>query len=70
MRNKNEDMLRVLAEELDKLNNGKSKRATLPTINMSKLSTGIANKYQFGFMTRNINLSRGGKEGNNAFSHD
>eukprot|EP00347_Sterkiella_histriomuscorum_P000305 403376393 len=35
-----------------------------------KISTGQANKLQFYFPIRQVQLSRGGKEGNNAFTYD
>lgn len=37
---------------------------------MKKIDTGYNPKYAYGVATRKVNISRGGKEGNNAFTHD
>ena len=57
-------------KEEKRIEKGDSKRPTLPTSSLSNVGTGQFNKYQFGFKTRAVSLGRGGKEGNNAFTHD
>jgi len=64
------ELIKIILKESEKINNGHSKRPTLPTSSLSNVGTGTFNKYQFGFNTRPVNLGRGGKEGNNAFTHD
>jgi ankyrin repeat protein len=64
------DMVKILLKENDRMNKPSCKRPTLPTSSLSSVGTGMFNKYQFGFFTRPVMLGRGGKEGNNAFTHD
>jgi hypothetical protein len=46
------------------------KRVVLPDVGLQKQDTGRSNKFAFNFPMRQVKLSRGGKEGNNAFTHD
>lgn len=64
------DLIKILLKEYKVINSGKSKRPTLPTSSLNSVGTGQFNRYQFGFKTRAVSLGRGGKEGNNAFTHD
>ena len=45
-------------------------RIKLPQIALTKKSTGQQNTYSHSFPQRQVKLSRGGKEGNNAFTYD
>jgi len=45
-------------------------RVKLPQIALTKIGTGQQNRYQHNFPMRQVKLSRGGKEGNNAFTYD
>lgn len=64
------EMVKILLKESERMDKGTSKRPTLPTSSLSSVGTGTFNRYQFGFFTRPVMLGRGGKEGNNAFTHD
>lgn len=64
------ELIRALLKEQKRINNGESKRPSLPQSTLSNVGTGVFNKYQFGFKTRAVSLARGGKEGNNAFTKD
>jgi ankyrin repeat protein len=70
IRDGDHELVKLLLKELARINQGVSKRPTLPTSSLQSVGTGSFNKYQFGFQTRAIMLGRGGKEGNNAFTHD
>ena len=63
---------KLLIAELQKEINRTPKliRAKLPQVNLSVAVPRRANRYQFGFATRAVGASRGGKEGNMAFSSD
>ena len=45
-------------------------RVKLPSVSLDFMATGVPSKMQFYFPIRKVNLSRGGKEGNNAFTYD
>lgn len=64
------ELIKLLLKEETRIRKGESKRPRLPASSLANVGTGTFNKYQFGFNTRPVNLSRGGKEGNNAFSQD
>lgn len=68
----NNEMIKLLLKELEKESAGGNKlvRANAPHFDLNQMTTGTQNKYQFGFKTRPVALSRGGKEGNNAFTYD
>lgn len=64
------EIIKLLIKEKTRIVSGEAKRPTLPSSSLSNIGTGVFNKYQFGFFTRPVMLGRGGKEGNNAFTHD
>lgn len=64
------ELVKILLKEQKRINEGESKRPHLPVSSLAKIGTGTFNRYQFGFKTRNVSLSRGGKEGNNALTND
>eukprot|EP01022_Parablepharisma_sp_SALTPOND_P019717 TRINITY_DN340_c1_g1_i3.p1 TRINITY_DN340_c1_g1~~TRINITY_DN340_c1_g1_i3.p1 ORF type:complete len:1142 (+),score=140.74 TRINITY_DN340_c1_g1_i3:6355-9780(+) len=67
------DMFHILLKEYTKEETSDKNdliRAKPPTYELKTMSSGRASKYQFGFPVRKVMLSRGGREGNNAFMHD
>lgn len=46
------------------------RRVKLPKVALSKQGTGFQNAFSHNFPMRQVKLSRGGKEGNNAFTYD
>ena len=69
---KNHEIVKMLLKELLNETKGKSDlvRAKAPRFDLNQMTSGTQSRYQFGFKTRQIALSRGGKEGNNAFTYD
>lgn len=63
-------MFQVVIDYLVKEKKDNIKRVKLPDSALQKAGTGFKNKYSFNFPMRQVKLSRGGKEGNNAFTHD
>jgi ankyrin repeat protein/predicted DNA-binding WGR domain protein len=57
---------------LGKINDYKNRIefANLPTVALQNIQTGYNDKYAYGVATRKVNVSRGGREGNNAFVED
>jgi hypothetical protein len=56
---------------LNKFNNRhKLKLATTPSCSLKEADTGFNDKYAYGVRTRKVMVSRGGREGNNAFVYD
>lgn len=46
------------------------KRASFPMLDLKKTDTGHQSKFAFRHKVRKVNLSRGGKQGNEAFLDD
>lgn len=46
------------------------KLTTLPGCSLKEISTGYNDKYAYGVRTRQVAVSRGGREGNNALVYD
>lgn len=77
-----ENLLRVVVKQRDfesfklvidymtKNKQGEISRVKLPQVALTKKSTGQQNTYSHNFPMRQVKLSRGGKEGNNAFTYD
>ena len=63
-------MFQVVIDYLIKEKKDNIKRVKMPDSALQKAGTGFKNKYSFNFPMRQVKLSRGGKEGNNAFTHD
>lgn len=42
----------------------------MPECSLKEVNTGYNDKYAYGVRTRRVMLSRGGREGNNAFAYD
>ena len=70
IRDNDVELVRELLKERKRMHSGYSKRPTLPSSSLHNVGSGVFNRYQFGFKTRAVSLARGGKEGNNAFTHD
>jgi predicted transcriptional regulator len=51
------ELIKILLKEMNRIQSGKSKRPNLPSSSLSKLGTGVFNKYQFGFKTRAVNVT-------------
>lgn len=66
----NAEIVKLILNYQTQVKEDKINRVKLPNINLEKMTTGVANRYQFYFPMRKVQLSRGGKEGNNAFTHD
>lgn len=49
---------------------GKLKLGVTPRCALKEINTGYNDKYAYGVRTRRVALSRGGREGNNAFVYD
>ena len=61
----------LLGELIKEINGGPSlKRATVKRKYFQPVHSGKINNYQFGFRTKQISMSRGEREGNNAFDLD
>ena len=63
-------MFQLVIDYLAKEKKNEIKRVKLADVGLQKQGTGQSNKYSFNFPMRQVKLSRGGKEGNNAFTHD
>lgn len=48
----------------------KLKLANAPVCSLKEADTGFNDKYAYGVRTRRVQVSRGGREGNNAFVYD
>jgi ankyrin repeat protein/predicted DNA-binding WGR domain protein len=60
------EMLKLFLGKLTDTKN-KIEFADLPAVELEQVQTGYNNKYAYGVATRKVNLSRGGRQGNNAF---
>ena len=49
---------------------GKIKLGVTPRCSLKEVNTGYNDKYAYGVRTRKVAMSRGGREGNNAFVYD
>lgn len=65
VKNRDTELFKLCLKEMKNKN-----RPNLPSIPLTRWGTGTFNHYQFGFFTAPVMLGRGGKEGNNAFTHD
>ena len=66
---KNNDK-KALGMFLDALNNKEFKFASMPASGIETIDTGMNSIYTFGVRVRKVNVARGGREGNNAFTAD
>ncbi|CDW76924.1 nad(+) adp-ribosyltransferase-3 [Stylonychia lemnae] len=67
---RNEEILGIFLDFIKQQETNPLQRVKLPSVNLDYMGSGTPNKLQFYFPIRHVNLSRGGKEGNNAFTHD
>lgn len=67
---KNTEIIKAILQYEDEDKKKAINRVKLPSVNLEKMGTGQPSKFQFYFPIRRVQLSRGGKEGNNAFTHD
>lgn len=72
MKKNNDKVLELLFRAMDNedKNNHKLNFTALPQPQINKVETGFNDKYAYGVATRIVNMSRGNKEGNNAFLRD
>ncbi|KAL9986739.1 hypothetical protein ACROYT_G000926 [Oculina patagonica] len=66
--NENHEALKLLLSELHGPSEGP--RRNEPTVSLHRMDTGTYNFYTFGHAVRELNSSRGSREGNNAFLQD
>eukprot|EP01113_Clastostelium_recurvatum_P021438 TRINITY_DN2540_c0_g1_i2.p1 TRINITY_DN2540_c0_g1~~TRINITY_DN2540_c0_g1_i2.p1 ORF type:complete len:2019 (-),score=594.67 TRINITY_DN2540_c0_g1_i2:668-6724(-) len=62
--------IRMLWEVMKDKDGKLQDRAPAPTCTLDKADTGSYSQYTYGHRVRQLNMSRGGKEGNNAFMED
>ena len=72
MINKDTKMVEAILKSLDSSDkaNENLSFANLPAPSINRVETGFNDKYAYGVATRMVQMSRGNKEGNNAFTHD
>ena len=65
-------MIETILKSLDENDKAheKLKLADLPESNINRVDTGFNDKYAYGVATRRVEMSRGNKQGNNAFTED
>jgi hypothetical protein len=72
MMKKDTKMVTLILKSLDKddKKNADLSFANLPAANINRIETGFNDKYAYGVKTRTVQMSRGNKQGNNAFTFD
>jgi ankyrin repeat protein/predicted DNA-binding WGR domain protein len=68
----NIDMIKTLVGKMEESSNSDTRvsLAREPEVGIETIQTGFNDKYAYGVYTRKVNVSRGGRQGNNAFLED